>query len=136
MKSLPKSDKETEVQRDKVTYKVTQQGSKEASFKPVTRCRVMSLQDHGASGCRSAGLISAGNLPRCQPSCASSSISEAWHSLRNLIQPLTLYILSDLYVLDIVPAKPFSAGVPDLNLRTQKMIRVTVFSILARLEHN
>lgn len=36
MKSLPKSDKETEVQRDKVTYKVTQQGGKEASFKPVT----------------------------------------------------------------------------------------------------
>ena len=32
--------------------------------------------------------------------------------------------------------EPFSAGLPGLNLRTRKVIRVTMFSVLARLEHN
>lgn len=59
------------------------------------------------------------------------------HELGNSIsETLTPCILSDSYVLDIGPAQPFSAGVPDLNLRTQKLIRVTMFSILTRLKHN
>lgn len=54
------------------------------------------------------------------------------HSLGDFIQHVSLCILSNYYMPDMVLAQPFSAGVPCLNLRTQKMIRMTIFMIVAR----
>ena len=88
---------------------------------------------------QAATQLDSSQLETCPGVCLhelGNSISETWHSLRDFIQPMTPCILSDSYVLDIGPAQPFSAGVPDLNLRTQKLIRVTMFSILTRLKHN